>query len=99
MSICTYGELYQGAYYAYDPPAAMDTLREFLRDKDMLPLTEQIVEHFAVVRGQLSRQLRQQIGDLDLLIAATALEHNLTLLTRNTRDLQHIPGLKLYQST
>jgi predicted nucleic acid-binding protein len=43
--------------------------------------------------------LRQQIGDLDLLIAATALEHNLTLLTRNVRDFQHVPGLKLYQST
>jgi tRNA(fMet)-specific endonuclease VapC len=99
VSILTYGELYQGAYYAYDPPAATSTLREFLRDKDMLGVTEQIVERFAVVRGQLSRQLRQQIGDLDLLIAATALEHNLTLLTRNGRDFQHIPGLKLYQPT
>jgi len=34
---------------------------------------------------------------MDLLIAATALSHNLTLLTRNISDFQHIPQLKLYQ--
>jgi predicted nucleic acid-binding protein len=97
VSILTYGELYQGAYYAYDPPAALSTLRTFLRDKDLLTVTERTVERFAVVRGQLTRPVRQQVGDLDLLIAATALEHDLTLLTRNVRDFQHIPGLKLYQ--
>jgi predicted nucleic acid-binding protein len=34
---------------------------------------------------------------MDILIAATALEHNLTLLTRNRKDFQVIPNLKLYQ--
>ena len=33
---------------------------------------------------------------LDLLIAATALEYDLTLVTRNTEDYGDIPGLKLY---
>jgi tRNA(fMet)-specific endonuclease VapC len=99
VSLISYGEQYQGAHYGRDPQAQIEGLREFLQDKDLLALTERTMEHFAVVRGQLSRQLRQQIGDLDLLIAATALEHNLTLLTRNVRDFQNIPGLKLYQST
>jgi predicted nucleic acid-binding protein len=31
-------------------------------------------------------------------IAATALEHNLTLLTHNFKGFQQIPNLKLYQS-
>ena len=99
VSLISYGELYQGAHYGRDPQAQIEGLREFLQDKDLLALTERTMEHFAVVRGQLTRQLRQQIGDLDLLIAATALEHNLTLVSRNVRDFQHIPGLKLYQST
>jgi predicted nucleic acid-binding protein len=37
------------------------------------------------------------IPDVDLLIAATALEEDLTLVTRNTRHFERIPDLKLYQ--
>jgi predicted nucleic acid-binding protein len=33
---------------------------------------------------------------LDLLIAAPALEHQLTLVTRNLGDYNDIPGLDLY---
>jgi predicted nucleic acid-binding protein len=55
------------------------------------------MERFAQIRGSLPRPIRQQIGDLDILIAATCLEHNLTLLTRNLKEFQHIPHLKLYQ--
>lgn len=35
------------------------------------------------------------IPDLDLLIASTALEHALVLLTRNRRHFQRIPQLRL----
>jgi predicted nucleic acid-binding protein len=56
------------------------------------------MERFGQVRGALPRQIRQQIGDLDILIAATCLEHNLTLLTRNLKDFQKIPSIKLYQT-
>jgi predicted nucleic acid-binding protein len=55
------------------------------------------MERFAVIRGSLSRSVRQQIGDMDLLIAATALEHELTLVTHNLKDFELIPDLKLYQ--
>jgi predicted nucleic acid-binding protein len=55
------------------------------------------MERFGMIRGALPRQIRQQIGDMDLLIAATALEHDLTLLTRNIRDFSQIPDLRLYQ--
>jgi predicted nucleic acid-binding protein len=34
------------------------------------------------------------IGDIDTFIAATALEHDLTLVTMDT-DFQRVPGLKL----
>jgi tRNA(fMet)-specific endonuclease VapC len=32
---------------------------------------------------------------MDLMIAAVALVHNLTLVTHNRADYQHIPGLRL----
>jgi len=36
------------------------------------------------------------IGDFDILIAATALHHDLTLVTRNRRHFERIPNLALY---
>jgi tRNA(fMet)-specific endonuclease VapC len=35
------------------------------------------------------------IPDFDILIAATAIHHDLTLVTRNQKHLARIPGLKL----
>jgi tRNA(fMet)-specific endonuclease VapC len=35
------------------------------------------------------------IGDCDLLIGATALRHNLTLLTNNRRHFERIDGLRM----
>ena len=99
LSLITYGELYQGAHYARDPQIALRGLRAFLRGKQLLPLTKAVMEQFALVRGALPRQVLQQVGDMDLLIAATALHHDLTLLTRNLRDFRLIPELKLYQPT
>ncbi len=97
VSIITYGELYEGAAFAHDPDPALSGLRHFLKGKPILPLTQPVMERFAKIRGSLPRPIRQQIGDLDILIAATCLEHNLTLLTRNLKDFQQIPNLKLYQ--
>jgi len=97
VSLITYAELYQGAYYAKDPATALAGLNRFLTDKELLPVTPAIAEQFAVIRGALSRPLQQQIGDMDLLIAATALVYDLTLVTRNLKDFQHIPNLTLYR--
>jgi tRNA(fMet)-specific endonuclease VapC len=98
VSVISYGELDEGAYHAHDRAQAIAGVQEVLRGKMLLPITPRIMETFGITRGQLPRQLRQQVGDLDLLIAATALTHDVTLLTRNLRDFQHVPGLKLYGS-
>jgi tRNA(fMet)-specific endonuclease VapC len=97
VSIITYGELYEGAAFAHNRQPALSGLRHFLKGKAILPLTQPIMERFAQIRGSLPRSIRQQIGDFDILIAATCFEHHLTLLTRNLKDFQKIPNLKLYQ--
>jgi tRNA(fMet)-specific endonuclease VapC len=35
------------------------------------------------------------LDSVDMQIAATAIVHNLTLVTHNTKDFQHISGLRL----
>jgi len=56
------------------------------------PLTYPILERYADIRRTL-RPLNKLIGDIDTLIAATALAHDLTLLTIDT-DYDRVPHLK-----
>ncbi len=97
ISHLTYGELYEGAQYSRTSAADIAALQTFLDGIELLPTTVAIMERFAVLRGSLTAHLRRQIGDIDLLIAATALTHDLTLITRNRKDFQHVPGLKLFR--
>jgi len=93
ISLITFGEIYEGIYYGRDPQRSEAVFRQFLRSVDVLPLNRSIMQRFARLRGDL-RQRGQLIGDPDILIAATALYYNLTLLTRNRSHYQHIPLLK-----
>ncbi len=95
ISLITYGELLDGIYYGRNPQQSEAIFRTFLRGVVVPPLNKPIMERFALIRGDLRRR-GQLIGDPDLLIAATALYHHLTLVTHNTRHFQRIPGLMLY---
>ena len=57
------------------------------------PLTYPILERYADIRRTL-RPLHKDIGDIDTLIAATAVEHNLTIVTID-RDFERVPHLKM----
>ncbi len=96
ISIVSYGEIFEGAFGTPEPAKLLAAYREFLSDYPMLPLSDPIMERFARLRSSL-RTSGQLIPDLDLLIAATALEHRLQLLTRNLRHFERIPALSIYQ--
>lgn len=98
VSIITVAELYEGAFGTPNPVHILAGMREFLDDYPILPVTDSIAERFARERAALRSQ-GQLIPDLDLLIAATALSHDLTLLTRNVRHFTRIPGLRIYLTT
>jgi len=60
----------------------------------VLGLDEAIVKIFARERGRL-RAAGTLIGDIDLLIGATALHHSLTLLTNSRSHFERIAGLRI----
>jgi predicted nucleic acid-binding protein len=96
ISLISYGEIFEGIYYGTDPAGDEALFRQFLRGITVLPLNRPIMQRFARIRGDLRRR-GELIGDPDILIAATALHHNLTLVTRNVRHFERIAGLSLYQ--
>jgi tRNA(fMet)-specific endonuclease VapC len=96
ISLVTYGEIYEGIYYGRDVEAHERGFKGFLQLVRVLPLNRAIMRRFARLRGALRRQ-GQIIGDPDILIAATALHHHLTLVTRNRKHFQRIPNLSIYQ--
>ena len=53
-----------------------------------------VVTRYADLRAETEREGRAR-ADMDLLIAATALRHGLTLVTRNVRHFADLPGLSV----
>lgn len=96
ISLITYGEIYEGIYYSRDPKRSEQGFLQFLRGIDVLSLNKPIMKKFAHIRGQLRRS-GQMINDPDLLIAATALHYDLTLITHNRKHFSRIPTLKLFE--
>src|SRR6266849_7517672 len=94
VSLMTYGEIYEGIYFGTDPKAQETGFQRLLRVVAVLPFNRTIMRRFARLRGQL-RQTGQLIGDPDVLIAATALQYDLTLITNNRRHFERIAELKL----
>ena len=96
VSIIAVCELYEGAFGLASAEEALESLRLFLDDYEALPLTDAIAERFARMRALLRRQGRL-IPDMDLLIAATAIQYNLTRITRNLRHFERIPELAIHR--
>lgn len=93
VSLITLGEIYEGIYYGRDPQKSEAGFRSFLRGVAVLSLNRSIMQRFGYIRGDLRRR-GLLIGDPDILIAATAIYHDLTLLSRNRKDYERIQSLK-----
>jgi tRNA(fMet)-specific endonuclease VapC len=64
-----------------------------LEHMHLLPFTASTAAHAAPLRAALESAGRS-IGPMDILIAATAIEHRLPVVTHNLREFQRVPGLQ-----
>ena len=93
-STLVWGELHAGAYHAPNPHALLPGIISLLADVHLLSFDQACAEEFGKLRGALlTRGL--SVPTVDLMIAATALVNNLTLVTHNTNDYRNVPGLRL----
>ncbi len=96
ISILTYAEIYEGVSFGRNSRHAEGVLRGFLVGVPVLAFSRPVARRYAGISGTLRSQ-----GILlpapDMLIAATPVHHDLTLVTRNLRHYERIPDLTLYQ--
>ena len=94
-SILAYAEVVEYIKSFPDFPIRHAHLRTLLGEVYPYFLTYRILERYAEIRRTLRRPHGPGlIGDIDTLIAATALERNLTVVTIDT-DFQRVPNLRV----
>jgi tRNA(fMet)-specific endonuclease VapC len=94
MSTVTLAELARWILRGTTPTSYARAFNSLLQDVTVVEVTEAIALKAGEVGANLdNRGLRMALPDL--LIAATALVHNLTLVTHNIQDFVHVPGLTI----
>jgi len=94
VSTVILSELYAGAYKHPDPDRLLALIADLLPEVTVLDFDQACARQFGRIKGELLKK-GVSIPDMDLMIAAVALVHNLTLVTNNTADFRNIPGLRL----
>jgi tRNA(fMet)-specific endonuclease VapC len=94
LSLISLAELYEGVLYSRNPQRSDEGLQAFLRGVELVGINEAITRVFGRERGRLRAQ-GKTVGDLDLLIGATALHHGLSVLTNNRRHFELIETLQI----
>lgn len=94
VSAITVAELYFGAYNSAHPAENAERVRRFLAEIPSFPLACEIAERFGSLKADLKRN-STQLGPLDLLIAATALENGCAIATGNIKHFLKVPGLQV----
>lgn len=85
-------EIEYGARKSFDYAKTIQLYREFMHPFDVAPFTRLAAECYGLIRAELEAK-GQVIGANDLLISATAMAENGTLVTHNTREFSRIARL------
>jgi tRNA(fMet)-specific endonuclease VapC len=94
LSAITKAELFDGARHSQRVSENLQVVAAFCRPYQCLPFDDLCAEHYGLIRADLVSR-GENIPPMDLLIAATARAHDLTLVTHNGRDFAPVVGLKL----
>ncbi|MCX7004104.1 MAG: type II toxin-antitoxin system VapC family toxin [bacterium] len=85
-------ELLYGARRSKQTDRSLAVVREFLAQFKNVPFDNGAAEVYGTIRAQLA-VAGTMIGPYDLLIAATAIAHDLIVITHNKREFGRVAGL------
>jgi len=87
-------ELLYGARKSARVSSNLKLLEHFFSPLVSIPFDDTCAQHYGTIRALLERT-GNTIGPNDMLIAATALAHDLTLVTHNVGEFLRVPGLRV----
>lgn len=94
LSILTIGEYHKGIEHLPSGDKRRATIRRGVVALErrfsgrVLSLADKIVVRWGAISGEVKRQIGHSPSVIDTMLAATAIEHNLYLATRNVIDVQ-----------
>lgn len=94
VATMTVAELWFGALKSADAARGRAVVDAFLAPFAWLPFDDAAADCYATARYHLEAR-GTSIGERDLIIAATALPHGLTVITHNSREFGRVPGLRV----
>ena len=94
LSAITVAELVRGAYRSLQVADNLDKVNALIAQFTCPPLDQVAAAHAGRIDAELTA-IGSRIGPYDTLIAATAIAHNLTLVTHNTGEFSRVAGLRL----
>lgn len=93
VSVISVGEILEGLVGQPREELRRRELEDFLAAQRIIDIDKEAAEIFAKIRADL-RSKGKLIDNFDILIAATALKHSLTLMTKD-KDFERIEDLQL----
>lgn len=94
LSFMTVAELFQWAILRQWGDRRLAQLEQYLLNYLVIPSDQPLCREWANVRSE-RQNVGRPISPQDAWIAATALRHNLPLVTHNLKDFRDIPNLQL----
>ena len=94
ISIITLLELYYGAHKSEKVTSNLAKVKTLENAFEVIPTAKESADIFGMLKATLEKS-GTRLDDFDLIIAACAMAHNLTLVTNNIVHFKRIEGLKL----
>lgn len=94
LALCSvvWAELHYGVAKSTDPARTLARVRGFAGILASVPFDDGAAARYGELRAGMERA-GTIIGPNDLMIAAIALHHGLTVVTHNSREFSRVPGL------
>jgi tRNA(fMet)-specific endonuclease VapC len=94
VSVASYGELIYGCHRSGRVKENVAKVRHVVANFSIVPILEPIMDRYGLLKADLAKQ-GQILEEFDLIIAATALFLDYTLVTGNARHFDRVPDLRI----
>jgi tRNA(fMet)-specific endonuclease VapC len=92
ISAVTYAELIYGVEHSSSKKVNRVVIDDFVLHLTIVPWGEEAAEHYGSIRAYPQAE-GKIIGSMDMMIAAHARSHKMTLVTNNDKHFQRVPKL------